>query len=239
VKTGRALVAGIAAVVGLLTVVDQVSAAARPEPTIVAETADGLIIFVEDAGAIVDGASRWPATKLEALVRFYDEAVARYTAPSAFGSLDRWAEAFGISKDNPIRVIYVGRGRDAAPARAGRIAGIPVITHFALRTSVSTAGVQLVLHEMAHIWDSAHDWALGEAIADTVQNPDAFPTAKARDEGPKEDFAESVTATLWPGYAVNQEWSDNDRDNAGSTAPAHNRRPILDRCDYVEGLLRQ
>ena len=174
--------------------------------------------------------------KLAAVVRFYDEAVARYTAASAFGSTERWAETFGISADNPIRVVYAGNHRDSAPARARWIEGTAVITHYKLRTSVSTVGVQLVLHELAHVWDGAHGWALGEAIATTVQNPEGFPTAKARDEGPREDFAESVTATLWPGYAVNQTWSDNELGRTHQTVSAPDSVWTMDRRDYVVGL---
>ncbi len=220
----------------LLVAAFQSVAGTDPEPVTVAEAAGGLVVFVEDAGAIVDGASDWPPTKLTALVRFYDEAIVRYTAELAFGSSSRWADAFGISPETPIRVVYAGNGHDVAPARAGWVAGIPVISHTTLRTSVSTAGVQLELHELAHIWDGAHDWALGEAIADTVQNPEGFATAKARDEGSKEDFAESVTATLWPGYAINRDWSDDVQSDRRSAPLGPDGQWTMDRHDYVTSL---
>ena len=235
-KTTKTLVTGMIATAVLLTTVKQVSAAPVPPMTIVAEAAGGTIVFVEDAGAIAEGASDWPPAKLTAVVKFYEEAVARYTAASAFGSVERWAKAFGISVDNPIRVVYAGKARDTAPARATWIAGMPVITHYALRTSVSTAGVKLVVHELAHIWDGAHNRELGEAIETTVQNPDGFPTAKARDEGSKEDFAESVTATLWPGYAVNESWSDDEPGRSRRASAAPDTLWTMDRHDYVESL---
>jgi len=207
-----------------------------PEPLapmpIVAEAADGYIVFVEDASHVVEGATDWPQAKLDALVSFYEEAIAAYIGETGFGSTERWAEAFGISKDNPLRVVYAGNKADPAPARAGWREGTAVITHYTLRTSISTTCIQLVIHEMAHIWDGANDWALGEDLIETVENPEGFPTAKARDEGPKEDFAESVTALLWPGYAVNALWSDDTSDAPDATW-------TMDRHDFVEALMGQ
>jgi len=216
----------------------EVDQSPAPEPlppmTVVAEAADGYIVFVEDAGGVIAGASAWPQVKLEALVEFYEQAVLAYTDETGFGTVELWAAALNISRENPLRVVYAGNKGHPVPARAGRREGTSIITHYTLRTAVSTKGIQLVLHEMAHVWDGAHGWELGEAILSEVQNPDGFPTAKARDEGPKEDFAESVTATLWPGYAVNREWSDDE--------PGADDGPdvtwTLDRQDFVETLLR-
>ncbi len=212
------------------------AAGAEPWPpmTVVAEAADGYIVFVEDAGSVIAGASAWPQVKLEALIPFYGAAFAAYTGEQGFGTVELWAAAFGITRDSPIRVVYAGNQPDPVPARAGWVEGTAIITHYKLRTSVSTKGIQLVIHELANIWDGAHSWALGEAVADTVQNPDGFPTAKARDEGPKEDFAESVTATLWPGYAVNQAWSDDEPGAEGDPDATW----TLDRHDYIEALLQ-
>jgi hypothetical protein len=205
-----------------------------PPMTVIAEAADGYIVFVEDAGSVIAGASAWPQVKLEALVEFYEQAVLAYTGETGFGTVEVWAAALNISRENPLRVVYAGNHGDPVPARAGWRDGTAIITHYTLRTAVSTKGIQLVLHEMAHIWDGAHGWELGEAILSEVQNPRGFPTVKARDEGPKEDFAESVTALLWPGYAVNRAWSDDE--------PGASEGPdatwTLDRHDYVEALLQ-
>ena len=205
----------------------------EPAPTleIVAKAAQGYIVFADSAKHLNPRSTRWPQAKLEAMVSVYDEAVLNhYAAEDGFGSISRWAEAFGISQDNPIVVIYVKGDAHGAPARASWKGETPTVTHFTLRTSVPSEVVKLVIHELAHIWDSAHDWKLSDAMVSTVQNPEEHPTAKARDEGPLEDFAESVTATLVEGYAVNGEWTDD----AGAQPDA---AWTMDRFDFVSELL--
>ena len=58
-----------------------------------------------------------------------------------------------------------------------------------------------------------------------------YPTAKARDEESKEDFAESVTAALWDGYVVNVEWTDDSSDRPDELRS-------LDRYDQIVQLFR-
>lgn len=126
-------------------------------------------------------------------------------------------------------IVYVKGDAHGAPARAAWKGATPVITHYTLRTAVRTQTTKLILHELAHIWDHAHDWTLSEQMVVVVQNPEGYPTAKARGEGPKEDFAESVTAALWQGYAVNATWSDNDSGQPDA-------QWTLDRHDHVDQL---
>lgn len=219
--------------------VDDPAMGPLPPMTVVAEAAGGYVVFVEGAEATIPGASGWPQAKLSALVSYYEEAVALYASDAGFGSTERWAAAFRISRDNPIRVVYAGNQPDPAPARASRIGGTAIVTHYTLRTSVRTVAVQLVIHELAHIWDNAHAWELGETIQSTVDNAEGFPTAKARDEGPKEDFAESVTATLWSGYAVNADWSDDGPGQRGHAADMLDVDRMFDRRNYVDSLFYQ
>ena len=65
-------------------------------------------------------------------------------------------------------------------------------------------------------------------------NPDGFSVAKARHQGPNEGFAESVTALLWPGYAVNRTWSDDELDAADGLDVTW----TMDRHDFVGTLLQ-
>ena len=207
---------------------------ALSEPTppldVVAEAAHGYVVFANNAHHLNSNAAAWPQVKLQTLVDIYDEAIlGYYAAEDSFGSVKGWAKTFGISKSNPIVIIYVQGDAHGAPARAAWQGTSPVVTHYTLRTAVPSQTTKLILHELAHIWDHAHDWTLSEQMVIVIQNPEGYPTAKARNEGPKEDFAESVTAALWQGYAVNATWSDND-----SAQP--DAQWTLDRHDYVDEL---
>ena len=91
---------------------------------------------------------------------------------------------------------------------------------------------------MAHIWDEVYDWELGAGIATVVQNPDNYPTAKAHNEGAHEDFAESVTAYLWPGYAANVRWADDDPRFYEHYGELPDEVWTLDRYDYIARLFQ-
>jgi hypothetical protein len=206
--------------------------------TKVAEAAAGYIVFVDAAPDLNPNASAWPRDKVEALAGFYDRAVReRYVGHAGFESLVAWAAACNISQATPIFIVYDEAHSQGAQPTMKRYGEIVVITYgTTIRTMVASHGIKLALHELAHVWDSAQAWRLSGEMGQIVQNPHNYPTAKARDEGAHEDFAESVTAYLWPSYAVNVRWSDDEPDfNARYDEPVDGVW-LLDRHDYVERL---
>lgn len=201
----------------------------------VTDAANGHIVFVDYAADLNPDASAWPRDKVDALAHFYDRAVREgYAGRNGFGSVGAWAAACKVSKTNPVFIVYDETHSCGSQPTMKRYGDIVVITYGkTIRTMVSSHGIQLALHELAHVWDSAHEWRLSAEMSQIVQNPHNYPTAKARDEGAHEDFAESVTAYLWPGYAVNVRWSDDESDfNVRYDEPVDGVW-VMDRHDYV------
>lgn len=208
------------------------------ELDVVAEAAGGHILFVNKATRIDPQSATWPSEKVHRLASFYDQAVQNgYVGRDGFDNVAQWAAAFGISTEKPILVIY-DPTRGVQPVVRWHDT-IPVITYGkVIRTSIPSHSIQLATHELAHVWDEAHDWQLGAAIATVVQNPDEYPTAKAQNEGAHEDFAEAVTAYLSANYAANVRWADDDPRFEKSYGDQPDAVWTLDRYDYIERLFQ-
>jgi len=206
---------------------------------VAAETADGYVVLVDAIGSARDPVSVWPEEKVAPLAGFYARAASLYAGRRGFGSTVAWAEAFQISPDRPLVLVYDPvHPSDPCPTAAWRAGGVPTITYGpTIRTATASLGLQTALHEMAHIWDGARGWALSAGMADVVGDAGSPPTAKAQNGGPLEDFAESVTAYFVQGYASNARWSDDDARFYGGLGVAPDELWSYDRYDYVAGLL--
>jgi hypothetical protein len=176
-----------------------------------AEAVDGYIVFLNEATYIRPSCGTWPDQKVQALAQIYEHAVFdAYAGREGFESVNAWAAAFGLSQARPLIIVYdPDHPLDPQPS-VTQYEGTPVIVYGkTIRVAVARSASLMAIHELAHVWDAAHGWALSAAMVDIVDNPSNYPTAKAR-ENPREDFAESVTAYLRAGYAVNERWSDDD-----------------------------
>ena len=106
-----------------------------------------------------------------------------------------------------------------------------------IRMRTASHGLRLAVHELAHVWDGAHGWTLSKGLARVVQNPGTYPTARARDGGPLETFAESVTVHLIDGCACDERWSDDDPRFYTRFGVQPDEVWAFDRYDYVAQLL--
>jgi hypothetical protein len=203
--------------------------------------ADGRVVFLDDAAPLNRASAPWPREKVYHMRYFYEHAITMgFAGRRGFGDVACWSEAFGISASHPIYVIYdTNHALGVQPTVGWDVErAVPVITYGSgIRTKVPSQGIELAMHELAHIWDGAHGWALSATMVDVVENPANYPTARARNGGPKEDFADSVVAFFRLDYATNVRWSDDDirfRQRYGTGLDEVWR---LDRYDYVALLL--
>lgn len=202
-----------------------------------AEAVDGYIVFLDGAEHIRPSCNVWPRQKVQALAYFYERAVLEgYMGRMRFESIEAWAAAFGISKNAPLVIVYdPEHALDPQPC-VMQHQGSPVIVYGkTIRVFVRSLAIRMAIHELAHVWDAAHDWELSTAMEAVVQNPDNYPTAKAR-ENTREDFAESVTAYLQAGYAINERWSDDDLRFYRRYGEGFDTIWPMDRYDYVAHL---
>jgi hypothetical protein len=202
-----------------------------------AEAVGGYIVFLDGAKQIRPSCSVWPEQKVQALAYFYERAVFEdYIGRMGFESVEAWASAFGLSKDTPLVIVYdPEHALDPQPCVIQHL-GSPVIVYGkTIRVFVRDLTIRMAIHELAHVWDAAHNWGFSAAMGAVVQNPDNYPTAKAR-ENAREDFAESVTAYLRSGYAINERWSDDDLRFYRRYGEGFDTIWPMDRHDYVAQL---
>lgn len=148
---------------------------------VVATVAGGFVAFVEVKPSLVDG-TYWPADQLQAATAIFSQAIEQgYAGPDGFGSLEKWAEAFGLSRVPPgcpgetctnaggaLRVVYIYGIRP----QAGWFAlpdgsTVPAVKMGHLWPANVTAA--MAYHELAHIWDLHVDGDLGTQLDAAMQ----------------------------------------------------------------------
>jgi len=151
---------------------------------VIGTLADGYIAIVNSTFLPVR-AVEWNPQSLSKASEVYQDAVMNpdhgyISARKGFGSLSRWAQAMGITPapeecrtgckfaGGAIRLVYnpdlLGDEAMWYKTPQGRF---PVITIGGARGYTTTR--EYAYHELAHIWDGAHDWALGAELDQAME----------------------------------------------------------------------
>jgi hypothetical protein len=147
----------------------------QPE-TVVATMLGGYVAFVS-ATPIQPEAVAWSEKQIESMQAFYGEIILNgYAGSRGFGSLEAWAQAFGISQapdtcpgpdccnaGGALRFMYVPNAVNMAGwYDYPDLARIPAIQTGC--TMDDCPGKDVAYHELAHLWDFRGDGALSSAL---------------------------------------------------------------------------